>query len=139
INTVTEEAVGNTAAPHSTTATPTQTAAASSPAGAATVNPSSAATPAATATPVSVKPVVHEPEPKKAPPPPSAEFRTLIVNLRVSGVFQGAHPRALLNGRLMNAGEILDQTMLIRFIGIDAVHKQLLFEDGNGSQMQRHY
>ncbi len=103
----------------------------------AAVSTTSSATPA-NAGELLTKPVVHAAEPKKNLPP-SAEFRALIVNLRVSGVFQGAHPRALLNGRLMNAGEILDQSMLIRFTGIDAVHKQLMFEDGTGAQMQRHY
>lgn len=83
------------------------------------------------------KPAV--PQAPKVAPPPSTEFRALIVNLRVNGVFQGAHPRALLNGRLLNAGEILDQTLQVRFMGIDAPHKQLLFEDGSGSVVQRHY
>jgi hypothetical protein len=140
INAVTDEATGDTAAAHPK-AVPTAANAKGTPANAgANLNAIPTAAPSATSvaqTPA--RPVAHEPEPKKAPPAPSAEFRTIIVNLRVNGVFQGAHPRALLNGRLMNAGEILDQTMMIRFTGIDAVHKQLLFEDGTGAQMQRHY
>lgn len=141
IDAVTDEATNNADAAHAV-APATQQVAQTHPVAAPTTPTanSNLKTPAAaTVSPVPVKSVVHEPEPKKAPPPPSAEFRTLIVNLRVNGVFQGSHPRALLNGRLMNAGEILDQSMLVRFMGVDVVHKQLLFEDGNGSQMQRHY
>ena len=112
------------------------------PPGAGTAALTAGSTHAAVAT-VTVAPVAvakpAAPPPPKVAPPPSAEFRTVIVNLRVNGVFQGAHPRALLNGRLLNAGEILDQTLQVRFMGIDAVHKQLLFEDGAGSVVQRHY
>lgn len=70
---------------------------------------------------------------------PSAAFRSLIVNLKVSGVFQGEPSRALLNGRMVHEGEFLDNGLGIRFTSIDSAHKLLLFEDSSGATMQRRY
>jgi hypothetical protein len=63
----------------------------------------------------------------------------LVVNLRVNGVFQGEPARALMNGRMLRTGEVLDSQLGVRFTGIDAAHKLLIFEDNTGAIMQRRY
>lgn len=82
--------------------------------------------------------LVRQDQPK-ASPNPSAAFRMLVVNLRVNGVFQGEPARALMNGRMLRTGEVLDSQLGVRFTGIDAAHKLLIFEDNTGAIMQRRY
>lgn len=66
----------------------------------------------------------------------SAAFREFVANAKVSGV---AETRALINGRLVRAGEIIDPTFGIRFLGVDRETKQLIFQDFSGAQVGRRY
>jgi hypothetical protein len=79
---------------------------------------------------------VTEPEP---PPPANEAFKNYIINLRVSGVFQGENARALLNGKMYHLGDTLDPVRKIEFYKIDADAKQLIFRDDTGAIVSRHY
>jgi hypothetical protein len=81
--------------------------------------------------------VAKVPEP---PPEPSASFRTLVVNMKVSGVFQGNPGRALLNGRMLHTGESVDSRLNVILFDINSEKKLLVFKDTRtGATMSRHY
>ena len=69
----------------------------------------------------------------------SPEFRIFVANAKVSGVFQGAPPRAMINGRLTRVGETAEPTLGIVFDGVDAEKKQLSFKDRSGAVISRRY
>ena len=69
----------------------------------------------------------------------SPEFRTFVANARVSGVFQGAPPRAMINGKLTRVGETTDPTLGVIFEGLDTEKKQLIFRDRSGAVISRRY
>lgn len=69
----------------------------------------------------------------------SPEFRTFVANARVSGVFQGAPPRAMINGKLTRVGETTEPTLGVIFEGLDTEKKQLIFRDRSGAIISRRY
>lgn len=66
----------------------------------------------------------------------SAAYREFVANAKISGV---AETRALINGRLVRIGEMVDSTLGIRFHAVDRDTKQLIFKDFNGAQVARRY
>lgn len=66
-------------------------------------------------------------------------FRTFVANAKVSGVFQGTPARAMINGRLMRAGETVDNALGIVFDGIDADRRNLVFKDKSGAVVARRF
>lgn len=69
----------------------------------------------------------------------SPAFRNWVAQAKVSGVFQGSTPRALINGRTVAAGQIVDETLGITFDGIDSVAKTLVFRDRTGVTVVRKF
>jgi len=69
----------------------------------------------------------------------SAEFRSFVANAKVSGVFQGTPARAMINGRLVRAGELIDAGLGIRFEGVDPEKRHLIFKDKAGALVARKY
>jgi hypothetical protein len=69
----------------------------------------------------------------------SAEFRTFVASAKVSGVFQGTPARAMINGRLVRAGESVSTALGIRFDGVDPAKRHLIFKDRNGAIVARKY
>ncbi len=105
-------------------------AAASTPA-----SPVSAAAPSASAAvPEVIVPAVLE----RADPGASLEFRTRVLGLRLSGVFEGEPPRAMIDGRLVRAGEVIDERLGIRFDGLEP-GRRLRFRDASGAAVVRKY
>jgi len=96
---------------------------------------SASAAPAKTELPAAV-PVAAQPEP---PPEPSAAFRDYVTHLKVSGVFQGEPARALINGKMVRLGDVLEPNRKIELYKIDPDAKQLIFRDATGAIMPRHY
>ncbi len=94
--------------------------------------PSMAGTTAAT----TVAPGLSASMPIVAAADASAAFREFVANAKISGV---AETRALINGRLVRTGEIVDPTLGIRFQGVDRESKQLIFRDSSGAQVGRRY
>ena len=92
---------------------------------------------------VASPPVPPEPDPVSvaAPkrPEPSARFVRFADALKVSGVFQGTPARALVDGRLVREGEMIDLALGIRFAGVDADTKYLILEDATTAQLRVKY
>jgi hypothetical protein len=69
----------------------------------------------------------------------SVAFRYLVTDAKVTGVYQGSPPRALINGRLMRVGHMLDEGLAISFEGIDAENRVLNFVDRSGARVSKGY
>ena len=77
-----------------------------------------------------------------APPPPPAanpRFVRYAEALRVSGVFQGNPARALVDGRLVRSGDLIEPVLGVTFVGVDAETKHLLLQDTTGAQVRVKY
>jgi hypothetical protein len=61
----------------------------------------------------------------------------IVANVRVSSVMSGATPKALINGRLVRAGDTVDAGLGIIFDGVKG--NQLVFKDRSGATVQRRY
>jgi hypothetical protein len=108
---------------------------------AAPIKPATAGTAAlTTATSVTtVAPGLSATMPVEAAPETTPEFRAFIVNARVSGVFQGNPARAVINGRLVRAGEVVDAGIGITFDGLDSERRNLVFKDKSGAIVARRF
>jgi hypothetical protein len=69
----------------------------------------------------------------------SADFRAFVANADVGGVFQGTPSRALINGRIIREGQVIDDTLGIMFERIDAEKKVIYFKDATGAEVSRNY
>jgi hypothetical protein len=77
--------------------------------------------------------------PPPAPPAPSPRFVRYAESIRVSGVFQGSPSRALIDGRIVRAGDLLDPALGIKFVAVDADTKHLILEEPSGARMRVKY
>jgi hypothetical protein len=118
------------------------------PAASPASTPPAAENPVPAAAPVAVVPApapvpVVAPAPPKVedipPPPPSPAFRAFVVNMRVSGVFQGDPARALINGQMASVGDTVDHKLGIVFSELNVAKKQMIFQDASGAIMPRKY
>jgi hypothetical protein len=69
----------------------------------------------------------------------SADFRAFVANATIGGVFQGTPSRALINGRIIREGQVVDDTLGITFERIDADKKVIYFKDATGAEVSRDY
>lgn len=69
----------------------------------------------------------------------SAEFKAFVTSARINGVFQGNPPRALINGRTVRAGDLLDSTLGVVFQRVDASRKLVFFKDQTGAVVAKKY
>ncbi|MDP3071212.1 MAG: hypothetical protein Q8N18_13060 [Opitutaceae bacterium] len=69
----------------------------------------------------------------------SPAFVAWVVNAKINGIFQGTPARAMINGRLVRAGEIVDPALGISFDHIEADRKQIIFKDTTGATVVRKY
>jgi len=74
-----------------------------------------------------------------AAPKASAAFKRFVADARITGVFQGTPPRALINGRMIRAGEVVDKALGVVFDSIDAEKKTITFKDRAGIPATRKY
>lgn len=81
------------------------------------------------------------PRPLPAPPPPrvSASFQRFVAEMRISGVFQGEPARAMINGRTIREGDLVDPGLGIRFLGLDIDRRLVLLEEPSGAQAAKKY
>lgn len=68
----------------------------------------------------------------------SPEFRARVAALRLSGVFEGEPARAMIDGRLVRAGEVIDERLGLRFDGLEP-GRRLRFRDASGAAVVRKY
>jgi hypothetical protein len=69
----------------------------------------------------------------------SSQFRSWVANVKISGVNQGATPRALINGRMVQLGQIVDEAQGIEFDSVDPHNKTIVFKDRTGAVVSRRY
>jgi hypothetical protein len=69
----------------------------------------------------------------------SADFRAFVANANIGGVFQGTPSRALINGRIIREGQVVDDTLGISFERIDSDKKVIYFKDATGAEVSRDY
>jgi hypothetical protein len=74
-----------------------------------------------------------------AAPRASAAFKRFVADARITGVFQGTPPRALINGRTVRAGEVVDLALGVVFDSIDSEAKTITFKDRAGNPATRKY
>jgi len=74
-----------------------------------------------------------------ATPQANANFRRFVGDMVIRGVFQGAHPRAHINGRMVSQGEMVERNLGITFESIDSDKKTITFRDGTGAVITRRY
>ena len=85
------------------------------------------------------------PKPPKVnePPPPapiaSLAFRAWVDSAKITGVLEGATPRAIINGRLARPGEPMDPTLGIVFARVDIGRRQIIFSDHSGAMVGKSY
>ena len=111
-------------------------------------NPAPAPAPAPA--PVPAKPETVQPTPAtvpSAPPPPvpvvvpkaSNAFKAFVSEAKISGVFQGTPARALINGRTVRAGDLVNKELGVYFESIDVSTKMITFVDEAGARVSRRY
>jgi hypothetical protein len=69
----------------------------------------------------------------------SPAFRTFVTNLPISSVLQGEPPKAMINNRLVRAGELVDATLGVYFDSVDDERRQIVFKDRTGATVARRY
>jgi serine/threonine protein kinase len=68
----------------------------------------------------------------------SREFRTVVANLKIGGVFEGKPTRAFLNDRLVREGQLMMDLEIV-FVGVDPARRILMFRDATGAEVARRY
>jgi hypothetical protein len=76
-----------------------------------------------------------------AAPAPTASpaFKLFISNLHVSGVFQGDHPRVLIDNTAYEVGDVINSDLGVVFTGIDPDRNVALFKDSTGVTLVKKY
>ncbi len=81
------------------------------------------------------------PAPPTEPATPQANprFVRYAEGIRVSGVYQGSPARALIDGRLIRQGELVEPALGIKFADIDVEAKKIILEDASGARVKVKY
>lgn len=69
----------------------------------------------------------------------SPAFRSWVASAKIGGVFQGASPRVLINGRTVRVGTTVDDGLGIIFDSVDVESKMIIFKDSTGAVVSRRY
>jgi hypothetical protein len=86
--------------------------------------------------------VVPPPAPPATPavaPVPAPRFLRYAEALRVSGVFQGEPARALIDGRVVREGDVLEPGLGVVFHDVDVQTKHLILRDASGAEVRVKY
>jgi hypothetical protein len=75
----------------------------------------------------------------QAAPAASPEFRTFVANASIGGVFQGTPSRAIINGRIVREGQVIDNQLGVTFDRIDATKKMIYFRDSTNAEVSKNY
>lgn len=87
-------------------------------------------------------PLSDKPKTAAAKPVPavaSVAFRAWVQSVRITGVVGGESPRAIINGRLVRPGDIVDASAGVVFDALDMDEKQLVFRDQTGITLNKGY
>ena len=72
-------------------------------------------------------------------PVASPAFRAWTDDARITGVVSGASPRAIINGRLVRPGDVVDASTGIVFDGLDLERKTVVFRSREGAFTTKSY
>lgn len=72
-------------------------------------------------------------------PEPSAAFVSFVGKMKINGVFQGDRVRAIVNGRVVYAGDLVDFDLDLKLVGADLDRRQLVFEERGGARLEVRY
>jgi hypothetical protein len=75
----------------------------------------------------------------EAAPAANTQFRTFVANASIGGVFQGTPSKAIVNGRIVREGQIVESQLGITFDRIDAAKKTIYFKDATGAEVAKAY
>jgi hypothetical protein len=75
----------------------------------------------------------------QAAPAASEAFRTFVANASIGGVFQGTPSRAIVNGRIVREGQVIDNQLGVMFDRIDAAKKMIYFKDSTSAEVSKNY
>ncbi len=91
--------------------------------------------PAAVPAPAPVAP----PKPVVAQPTDNTRFTLAIDRLKVDSVVSGDAPRAMIDGRLIRKGDIVNRTLGLRFAGVDVESHTVLFTNADNVVFKKYY
>jgi hypothetical protein len=74
-----------------------------------------------------------------AAPEASTAFRTFVANASIGGVFQGTPSKAIINGRIVREGQVVDSEMGVSFARVDVRKKMIYFKDASGAEVSKEY
>ena len=89
--------------------------------------------------PPEAPPVKPHPVPVRVVPQPSTDFLVWVDSVKISGVFNGSPPRAIVNGLLVRPGDTIDSSRGIVFDHVDTVEKEFFFRDRSGAITSKSY
>jgi len=89
--------------------------------------------------PPEAPPVKPRPVPVRVVPQPSTDFLVWVDSVKISGVFNGSPPRAIVNGLLVRPGDTIDSARGIVFDHVDAAEKEFFFRDRSGAITSKSY
>jgi hypothetical protein len=72
-------------------------------------------------------------------PRPGPVFTKFATGLKISGVVPGASAKAVLNGTLYHAGDVIDRSLGITLVGVNGEKKFLILRDKNGVELRLTY
>lgn len=72
-------------------------------------------------------------------PAPSREFTRFVEGLKITGVLQGNPVRAIVDGRVLLMGDLVEVSREVRLAGQDVANRRLIFEDRTGAQASARY
>jgi len=85
------------------------------------------------------RPTAPAPPTEPATPQANPRFVRYAEGIRVSGVYQGSPARALIDGRLIRQGELVEPALGIKFADIDVEAKKIILEDASGARVKVKY
>ncbi len=71
--------------------------------------------------------------------PDLAPYHDVLARLKVESVVAGAVARAMIDGRLVKQGDIIDRNLGLRFSGVDTAEHVLLFTNAENLVFKKHY
>lgn len=102
-----------------------------------TTNPERPPSPAVAASTVAAPLPDHSPATPR--PKASIAFQAYVGALRITGVLQRERVRAVIDGRTVFAGDMVDAVLGVRLVGADLNGRLLWFEDATGAQLSLPY
>jgi hypothetical protein len=101
--------------------------------------PPAAASPAPAVKPAAIASTLEMPTPA-APGPvagPNPRVRAFVGQLKIGGLRPGPPARLFIGGITFKAGDVIDPSLGVVFVGVDSHTEELLFQDGTGMVFRR--